>query len=298
VKKKAKKAFYLILGLMLTCGVVTGIVTVVANDDDALEEDEERTVAKEDTYVEIDYPTSNYGGKDWFIVGEWFEANEAYLYFEFEDEPDEWTEVEISIYIYYVSETMEVEIYLTKAGWDEDKLTWQNRPAKLEVIDEFTISEEDTYTFKVTDEVEDLLDDDDEGISICIHHSDNATSNGHFQAASSEGYSEDDEAPLLIWTYTVVTEEEFYTVVLITIIAVVGIIGTILFLLYIVPKMKKKKGGVPEIKEPEVQKGATEKPEEKIPGPEGAKFYCPYCGTRTPRGDEFCSVCGKQLVDE
>ena len=175
------------------------IALVRASDDD--DEDEKRTVAEKDSFVSMGTPESNYGNREDFVVGDWFEPNEAYLYFEFEDEPEYWKEAEISLNFYTVFETLTIEIYLIKAIWDENTITWANKPVKSKLIRIITVVRAGIYSFDVTDEVEDLLDDDEEGISICIHHSDNATNSGYLQGMSREGYIVKDDAPLLIWTY-------------------------------------------------------------------------------------------------
>ena len=51
------------------------------------------TIASKDSYVRQYYPTDNYGGKDWFLLGrDVFDAAiEAYFYFDFSDKPSTWT---------------------------------------------------------------------------------------------------------------------------------------------------------------------------------------------------------------
>ncbi len=297
---KYSRILIFLIGLILIFNFTIGVVIVRAEDDDdddaedALE-GKERTVAEKDTYVELDDPTSNNGGKNWFIVGRWISApNEAYLYFEFEDEPDNWKEAEISLNIYSVSETMKVEIYLIEADWDELALTWINKPNKSILIDTFTVAESDIYKFEVTDEVEDLLDDDKEGISICIYHDYTTGNSGHFQASSTEGYYEKDDAPLLIWIYDVLNEVDYITII----IVIVVFAGIVCLVIVLVVGDRKKKKIIP--KEPasprpitefqEVEPKRLEEPIDELVG-----VFCPYCGVKQPKGVNFCTSCGADI---
>ena len=286
-----KNSIFFFIGLILIFNFTIGVVTVRAEEDDALE-DEERTVAKEDTYVDMDNPTANNGGKDWLIVGKWIKPNEAYLYFEFEDEPDEWKEVEISLNPYYVSETMKVEIYLIEAGWDELTLNWINKPNKSKLIETLTVAEGDIYKFEVTDEVEDLLDDDEEGISICM--STDITSSGYFQAYSIEGYSEKDDAPQLIWTYDVVVIDEDY---LLAIIVIGGIAGVVIIIVLVVDNRKKKSRetkepatAIPMTKYQEIEQKKLVEPIDELVG-----IFCQFCGVKLPKDVKFCTSCGANV---
>lgn len=264
---KNSKIFF--IGLILILNFTIDVVTVRAADEEEenyAREERERTVAKKDTYVERDNPTANNGGKDWLSVSN---SSETYLYFEFEDEPDDWKEVEISFYIYYISGAMLLEIYLIEPGWDELALTWLNKPNKSKLIDTFTVAEAGIYRFEVTDEVEDLLDDDKESISICII-STNITSSDHFLATSRDGYSLKDDAPLLYWTYYL--ENVDYTLVIILIIIILGVGEGVVIIVFVV-KFRKKKP-----KEPK-------------------EIFCPSCGVKLTNKVKvnFCPSCGANV---
>ena len=156
-----------------------------------------------DTYVELANPEANNGAKKDLKVGKFVNATETYLYFEFDDDSTSYDEVDISLNIHNVTERMEIEVYLITDDWNEMTMNWTNKPKKSFLIDRFDITIEAEYSISVTDEVDYLIDKYKDGISICIHHSDNETSDGSFQAISSEGYVEEDEAPLLIYKYEI-----------------------------------------------------------------------------------------------
>ncbi|KKK41360.1 hypothetical protein LCGC14_2724580, partial [marine sediment metagenome] len=140
------------------------------------------TVAEKDNYIESDDASSNNGGKDWLIFGDYiFGWNEAYLYFNFSDKPTDWIKAEISIYMYSISETFNVTASLITDSWDELTITWLNKPAHREVISTFTVAEGKIYKIDVTDYIAGR-----DNISICLNASD-YLQGGYVQATSKEG---------------------------------------------------------------------------------------------------------------
>lgn len=151
------------------------------------------TVAEKDSYVDSDDPTSNYGGQDWLIFGNYLSGwNEAYLYFNFSDKPAGWTKAEISIDMYSVSETFNATLSLINDTWNEYTIIWINKPVHREVITTFTVGAEKIYKFDITDYIEGK-----NSISICLNAS-NYLQNGYVKADAKEGYF---SAPQLVWTY-------------------------------------------------------------------------------------------------
>jgi len=154
------------------------------------------TVAERDSYVESDSPTSNNGGKDWLIFGDYiFGWNEAYLYFNFSDKPTGWTKAEISIDMYSVSETFNVTVSLINDTWDEYTINWMNKPEHREIITTFTVAEGKIYKIDITNYIEGR-----DNISICLNASD-YYQNGYVQGHSIEGAYSSEDFPQLIWTY-------------------------------------------------------------------------------------------------
>lgn len=154
------------------------------------------TIAEKDTYVESYYPTSNYGGQDWLIFGNYILGwNEAYLHFNFSDKPAGWTKAEISIDMYSVSETFNVTVSLINDTWNEFTINWVNKPVHREVITTFTVAERKIYKFDITDNIEGR-----NSISICLNAS-NYLQNGYVQGSSKEGAYSSEDYPQLIWIY-------------------------------------------------------------------------------------------------
>ena len=156
------------------------------------------TIAEKDAYVDTYNPTSNNGGKDWLIFGNYILGwNEAYLYFNFSDKPAGWTKAEISIDMYSVSETFNVTVSLINDTWSEYTINWMNKPIHREIITTFTVAEGKIYKIDITDYIEGR-----NNISICVNAS-NYLQNGYVQGHSREGYWSfaPEGAPQLIWTY-------------------------------------------------------------------------------------------------
>lgn len=154
------------------------------------------TVAEKDAYVSTYNPTSNNGGKDWLIFGNYILGwNEAYLYFNFSDKPAGWTKAEISIDMYSVSETFNVTVSLINDTWNEYTINWMNKPIHREKITTFTVAEGKIYKFDITDYIEGR-----NSISIGVNAS-NYLQNGYVQGNSREGAWSSEDYPQLIWTY-------------------------------------------------------------------------------------------------
>ena len=191
------KKIFVIVSLIFLFGIVfnTTVRSISVKGKTIEEDDYIATVADKDSYVSTSNPTSNYGGKDWLIFGEYITGwDEAYLYFSFEDEPDDYESVEISIDMYSVSETFQVTVSLVTESWDETTITWINKPNSTDIIETFTVSEGKIYKIDISDYIE------GEGISIRINAS-NYLQTGYVQAHSSEGYYSDEDAPQIIWTF-------------------------------------------------------------------------------------------------
>ena len=180
------------VGILIIIGLTFYIAPIRGNTRDATVS----TVAEKDAYVDTYYPTSNYGGKDWLIFGDYILGwNEAYLHFSFSDKPAGWTKAEISIDMYSVSETFTVTVSLINDTWDEYTINWINKPEHREIITSFTVSEGSIYKIDITNYIEGR-----NSISICVNASDYMQT-GYVQGSSREGAFSSEYYPQLIWTY-------------------------------------------------------------------------------------------------
>ncbi len=240
-------------------------------------------VTEKDAYVYTYNPDSNYGGKDWLLFGDrglgW---TEAYLYFNFSDKPAGWAKAEISIDMYYISETFDVTVTLISDTWEEYTINWINKPIHREIIATFTVAEGKIYKIDITDYIEGR-----NSISICANASNNLQT-GYVQGHSKEGAYSSEDYPQLIWTYP---EPEPYNLpyslgYLLGVIVFLGI-GAVLFIgvpvgIY---KLFKKKTEVRKI-------FITQEPKNILVQ---KAHYCQNCGKEIIPNAKFCRKCGHDI---
>ena len=189
-----KRVAFILIGSLFTIGFILTISPTRA----IIRDQTVSTVAEKDSYVNSYYPTSNYGGADWLIFGNYILGwTEAYLCFNFTDKPASWTKAEISIDMYSVSETFNVTVSLINDTWNEYTINWLNKPVHKEIITTFSVAEGKIYKFDITDYIEGR-----NNISIYLNAS-NYLQNGYVQGHSREGFYSwaPEGAPQLIWTY-------------------------------------------------------------------------------------------------
>jgi len=150
-----------------------------------------KTVAEQDTYIDADYPSSNYGGQDWLYVGD-NNRSIALLSFNFTDKPVEYISAEISLDFWSVGETTEVEVFNT-SSWEESSVTWNNKPTFGEKIGNFTLTGDGINTINITD----FIEGDHLFIAVCCDL-------GSFDTIiiySREYEWGEENRPYLVWTY-------------------------------------------------------------------------------------------------
>ncbi len=266
-----KKKLFVIVGILIVIGLTFNITLIgcIASDETV------STVAEKDAYIYTYNPTSNYGGKNWLIFGDrglgW---TEAYLYFNFSDKPAGWTKAEISIDMYYVSETFNVMVCLISDTWNEYTINWVNKPEHKEIITTFTVAEGKIYKIDITDFIQGR-----NSISICVNASNNLQT-GYVQGHSKEGAYSSEDYPQLIWTYP---EPEYSGGYFLGIVVLFGI-GAVLCIgvpvgIY---KLYKKKTEERKI-------FITQEPKDIL-----AKkaHYCQNCGKEIIPNTKFCTKCG------
>jgi len=86
--------------ILLLVGVLflTGFLCVIPFTRAITRDQTISTIAEKDSHVRSYYPTSNYGGQDYLIFGNYISGwSEAYLFFNFSGKPANWIEAEILI---------------------------------------------------------------------------------------------------------------------------------------------------------------------------------------------------------
>ena len=156
------------------------------------------TIADRDTYVDSDNPTKNYAEEAWVDAGSQFTSQyyEAYFHFTLSDKPNNYDKAELSLaLISFLYTPSNFSIILVGNSWQENTLTWNNKPAHQETIRNITITSEERYVIELTDFLRNL-----DEFSICVDIT-NKTIEESIGFWSSEGYVYDVDAPQIIWTY-------------------------------------------------------------------------------------------------
>ena len=183
------------LSLIISCGLLLLIPSISGIQKETTISD----IASKDTYVDIDNPNSNYGGVSYLMSGYSvsYEAKEAYFYFDFTNKPSSFTEAEISLDFWSVSQTMNFTVCLIEEEWEELIMTWYTgKPSKGQVIEYLIVASDDIYTINVTSLITGRTN-----LSICVYIEFENYVNDYAYIYSREGYYSDEDAPQLIWTY-------------------------------------------------------------------------------------------------
>ncbi len=164
-------------------------------------------IATKDTYVDTGNPTSNYGGVDILQAGFNIlsDIKEAYFYFEFSNRPNNFTKAEISLDFWGVLQTMNFTVCLIEENWNEYSVTWIDKPDKGAVIDNLLVISNDIYKLDVTSLIEGRT-----FLSICVYIDVENYIEDYAYINSREGYFWEEDAPQLIWTYSIIDNLRIY----------------------------------------------------------------------------------------
>jgi len=153
-------------------------------------------IADRDTYADSDNPNVNYDNEIWTSAGSIFASQyyEAYYHFILSNRPVNYEKIELSLSVVGEMSYAEYSIILVDNSWQENTLTWNNKPTHQQIIKNVTFSTE-VYKIDLTD----FLRNRDE-VSICINIT-NSTIVESISFYTREDYVYDTDAPMLIWTY-------------------------------------------------------------------------------------------------
>lgn len=154
-------------------------------------------VANKDSYVDVGDPTANFGGQDvmWAGITILSDLQEAYIEYPLTDEPENWTKAEITFETYYVGQTINVTISLVIENWDENTITWINKPSISEIITTLLITGDQEYIIDISNYV-----DARTHLCICINATTFLTEESFMIFGRT--YSMTDWRPEIVWTYT------------------------------------------------------------------------------------------------
>ena len=161
------------------------------------------TPAIEDSSVDGGNPSTNYGDDSYLAVSgdyQTYPPDHPYLKFPLGNKPNNWKKAEVSLYFWDIGEATTIAVYLVNNNsWEEDIITWNNKPSEGELITTFDISAETHYTFDVTNYIQDSY------LSICVRYYNELDTNGAGSLIMSKDrpLSFDDDIPHIIWYYEV-----------------------------------------------------------------------------------------------
>lgn len=141
-----------------------------------------------ETYVWSSDPDKNYDEESPLLFGEFHESwHELYLHFNLDDRPENWTKARISFKVDWIilSDNINISVILIEDSWNENSLTWNNKPSHAEIIKTTKVSEGQTYYFDVSGYAS------GSDISVCINSSD----------VQQRGLGAISQSPELTWTY-------------------------------------------------------------------------------------------------
>lgn len=156
------------------------------------------TLSDKDSYVQSNSNTTNTGDSIWVFFGydlNLYQFDEAYIHFNFSAKPENWEKAEISIDATMFGQ-FNATVCLITDNWEEDTITWVNKPLHGEIITTFEVTGTAFYKFDISNYMQ------GDSISICINASDSNEKSGYVMAASREGHGAGLHiGPQLIWTY-------------------------------------------------------------------------------------------------
>ncbi len=267
MKSYQKLNLFLILFLSLTAFASFG--------QSRTEERTKRIYTDRDTYIDSYSVDSNYGGKDWLLIGEMIIGyDHTFLHFDLSEIPEEFTKAYLSLDFYFVPETIDISIYSTSSNWNELGMTWGNAPGEGSLVGHFVdIAESKVYTFGIFNFMESWIASE---ITFIVKEFDYSEP-GYIQLSSREGANTNSDKPHLLFYYEVEIEDIY---LILPIVIISGIVITIGIVVYLVKNSKTRK--IPEISQP------------KTPSPYAfSNAFCSNCGTKIQVGS-FCTNCGKK----
>lgn len=128
----------------------------------------------DDSYVDSGEPDRNRGDSRFLNSGKWAGENremQAYISFDISSVSSEWIEAKLSLTFWLTIKTVDVDIVKISDNWNEETITWNNKPAHGATLLTMTVGEssETTKLLDLSSHLEwDFIYNRDV-FSICIH---------------------------------------------------------------------------------------------------------------------------------
>jgi len=151
------------------------------------------TISDKDSHIENAKTARNWGNSPALKAGYGPPLYETYIHFNFTNIPSEYIQATLALRIWSVDVTKNFTLAITDENWNEMSLCWNNKPAHLQALSEFTVSANDTYRIDITPVVLTRS-----SISFCIYRSNGESLKDHIYIASKENSN---GKPRIEWTY-------------------------------------------------------------------------------------------------
>ena len=232
-----------------------------------------------DSWVDKYNGDTNYGGTSSVTVGDYFFGpTQAYYHFDNSNAESGWIEMEIYLYFFYASSTVDVGVGISSNNWSELTITWNNQPGNGTYIG-YMLNTGVPFTIPV-----DVNDFTNGEITITLYGR-RGGSDGYLAGPTREGALLDSDIPRIIFTYEGV-DPIIITWIFIAVITISSIVGLTVFLL----KTNKKKFAA-RVMQPPLPATQIKSISARSPG----GTICTECGTQVVSRTNFCTNCGALL---
>lgn len=128
----------------------------------------------DDSFVDSGEPDRNRGSYRFLNSGKWAGEDremQAYISFNISSVSSEWTKAKLSLTYWLTLKTVDVDIVRISSNWNEESITWNNKPDHDSTLLTMTVSEstETTKLLDLSSHLEWDFINNREVFSVCIH---------------------------------------------------------------------------------------------------------------------------------
>lgn len=180
------------------------------------------TVASMDAHVYDVQPDTNYGRDNYLDIGgdAGIGRYEAYIYFDLRSKPNKIIQTEFVIQVFTVQGITDFLVHIVDDPWNEDTLTWNNKPNYGPPVGNFTADHTGMYIFEAP-AIAALTE-----LSICIRTNQTGQVRRILVTAREISTGHSHFGPGILWTFDGTLVVPGYNVLFI--IAIIGSIGILL----------------------------------------------------------------------
>lgn len=164
------------------------------------------SVTDADAYVSNYSDTTNFGNDDYFKIGFWNHTSEktieifsSFFQFNYDNKPNGVTDAELRFYLERVYRNFSIKVELIETAWNEDTITWSNKPSATEVISECDVVGNETSFLEI--DITDYIDRSDLSVKMSVNFTQYMTEHTIIDYLSGWTREGSTIYPQLVWTY-------------------------------------------------------------------------------------------------